>query len=113
MIDVKEFPKPFDTPIQEEVETEHIEPKVTIEDGKVTNVTYEKTKLKETYTTTYHRLVPSVISCEDKKHEWYMTDTGKYIASCSKCTKNRFLLPIRHMLKEGHICDRNTGEILE
>lgn len=113
MIEIKEFDKPFDTPIDEVVESERVEPKITIEEGKVTNVEYEKVKVKNTYKTTYHKMIPSNISCEDKKHEWYMKDTKRYIASCSACTKNRFLLPIRHKIVDGHICDRDTGKILE
>lgn len=113
MIKIKEFDKPFNTPIEETVEVERMEPKVTIEDGKVTGVDFEKVKVKETYKTTYHKLTPTSISCENMHHEWYMADTSRYIASCSKCTKNRFLTPVSHMIKDGRICDRETGRILE
>ena len=113
MIEIKEFDKPFNTPIEETVEVERMETKVTIQDGKVTGVDFEKVKVKETYKTTYHKIVPTAISCENMNHEWYMSDTRKYIASCTKCSKNRFLNPIYHMLKDGHIYDRVTYRILE
>jgi hypothetical protein len=109
MIDI-EFPHPFNTPIKEEIEVEKVQPKF---DPVTQKATFENITVKETVTTTYHRVVPYSIACEDKNHDWYMADIGRYIASCTKCTKNRILLPIRHKLEGGHICDRDSGRILE
>lgn len=109
----EEFDKPLDVPIDEVVEVEKDVPKVEIVDQKVVGISYEKQIVKETYRTTYHKATPAFETCPDYNHNWYMSDTGKYIASCSKCVKNRILLPTRHKLHGGHICDRDTGKILD
>lgn len=107
--DAKEYPFEFDTPIQEVVETEKMQPVV---DPETKQVSFEKVIVRETREKKYHRLIPYDISCADSEHDFYMKDTSKYIAGCSKCSKNRILSPIRHVLKGGKIYDRDTGALL-
>ena len=110
MKNLKDFPHPFETPIIEEKEIEVIKPVVDVDNK---SVTFERVKEKYQVETTYYHTPSTDISCKNKKHDWYMKDIKKYIASCKKCMKNRFLLPTRHQILKGKICSRDTGKILE
>jgi hypothetical protein len=110
MKNIKDFPFKLDTPIIETKEIEVVRPVIDTENK---TVKFDKVKEKYEVETTYHYAPSNSISCKNKEHDWYMKDKNKYIAACHKCMKNRILTPIKHVLKDGFICDRDNGQILE
>lgn len=110
MGELKDFPHPLDTPL---ISEEEIDVMVPVVDKDSKQPTYEKRKQKVYFETTYHAPKAQTLSCEKGKHEFYLKDPTKYVASCHNCMKNRFISPIHNTLKDGHIIERSTGRILE
>lgn len=73
----------------------------------------EQTTTKKTVKTMYSRVPETKLSCATGTHKWFMEDKHKGVAGCKKCIKHRFLRPIYEFIKDGHICDRDTLEILD
>ena len=107
---MKKFDKPLDTWIEEEKEIPVFMPQVD-KRGNLTGLKQGKRKIIEK--TMYQRVTPVKFDCGYGNHNYSMKDIHRYIASCSKCMKNKFLRPGIEDLKEGHIIDAGSGEILD
>jgi hypothetical protein len=109
MQDVKDFPFPLDTPIEQVEEVEVLNPVV---DQNTKKVDFVKSKEKIKSTVIYSVFTKHKLSCRDKTHFWYVKDPHKYVASCKNCMKNLFLTPLKTTIKDGKIIDRATKEVI-
>lgn len=110
MGDLKDFPYPLNTPLEQEEEVERVLPVI---DPVTKRVTAEVVKEKIRTTTTYHHSTPEQLSCGKGKHSYRLKDPAKYVASCPNCMRNRIINPITTTIRQGHLILRSTGEIQE
>lgn len=103
---IKEFDKPLDEWIEEEIEVPTIEP-VLNKSGKV--VKLKKTIRKATQKTFYSRGKSRKVLCGD--HEYYSLDKGKYLFRCKHCDWRMIAPPINFKFDEktGKLTHRETG----
>lgn len=103
------FDKPVGEWIEEEIEVPTFEAEV---DNKGKVVGLKKTVKKMVEKTRYDEVPFKKFSCASGDHYWTMRDKRKHVAGCTKCTKNLFVQPIKHKIKDGKILDRDTGQVL-
>lgn len=107
----KTFDKPLDQIVNEEREVERLSFEIDPDTGSVTPKTVTQTIVEPTI---YTRAKKRFFSCADGKHSWFMADRHRHIAKCRKCSKHRFLrAPYERINKDGHIVDRDTGDIID
>lgn len=63
--------------------------------------------------TIYSTTEISKISCAAGEHIYYMFNRNTWDAACMKCTKHKFLDPLSQTIRNGHIVNRATGDILD
>jgi len=108
----QKYPFRLNEEIEEEIEVDQMIP-ILSEDKK--NATYEMGKVKTKIKTIYTKTEEEKFMCGKGEHKWEMADRHKYIAKClnNKCIKRRILNPTIHTIKEGHIINRTTKELID
>lgn len=108
------FDKPLDTDITETVEVERPAVVPTKDTDANGNPRFEIKTVKDKIevTTRYTRVTPQFFSCKVGEHKWLM-DLHTHVAKCQLCTKARFLRAVYETIREGHIVDRDTGQLID
>lgn len=106
-----QFNKPLDKDITEyeEVDAIHVVVDPDTKKPALKKVT-EKIPITVRYSS---KSDPRIASCGEGKHDYYMKDKHKHIASCRKCPKNRFLRAVFETIKDGQIIDRATKTVID
>lgn len=103
----KEFDKPLDTPIDEEVEVERIGFELS-PDGK--SATAKRVKDKVKVKTVYSKKELYSNICSDYNHSWTVPNIHNWVAVCTQCPKRVYLNPLTQTVKDGKIINRSTGQ---
>jgi hypothetical protein len=103
----KEFNKPLDTPIDEEIEVERTQFELS-PDGKTAHI--KKVIDKVVVKTIYSRKELYSNICRDFDHNFTVPDIHNWTAVCTKCPKRIFLDPIKETVIDGKIVSRSTKQ---
>lgn len=107
MADVKDFDKPLDTWIEEDVDVHTFEPEVDEDNNRVKFKSVTK-KIKQR--TFYSEGSTSTVVCTD--HRYFPLDKGKYLFKCRHCSWRRIAPPVsfKYDPETGILTRRHTGE---
>lgn len=106
----KEFDKPLNEWVQEEIEIATIEP-VLNEKHEVVGLKHGKRKAYEK--TMYVNAPETSVDCGKGSHMWHIPDKHKHVAFCKKCPKRRLIRAVYERVIEGKIVDRDSGELID
>ena len=106
----KQFDKPLDKWVEEEEDVERVNNIFNPETRKITQETViEKQKFK----VRYDRVVGDFKTCTPFEHEWFVSDSHKYIISCRKCPLNKHIMPGREYIDpDGHVRSRDNDLLI-
>ena len=102
----KEFDKPLDVPVEEEVEVERMQFELSPDrKSAVGRTVKEKVKVKTIYSR--KKLYSNI--CSDFNHNWIVPDPHKWVAVCTNCPKRVYLDPLTQTVRDGMVVNRSTG----
>jgi hypothetical protein len=105
------FSKPLNQVITEYHEVERDVFEVNGETGEV-NIKRVKDKIP--IKTIYTKATSKKFTCGEGKHYWTMIDRHRHVAKCKHCRKHRYLRAVYEKIDgQGHIVDRETGELID
>lgn len=103
------MPKPFDKPldvfIEEDVPVRKnaLDPKT----GRITSIVQ-----MEKQRTMYMDVPKEHYRCKSGEHNFEVTDTHKWIFSCTKCTYSRRVYPTTYKFIDGKLIHKQTGKAI-
>ena len=104
----------FDKPLNQVVtEYQEVERNAFEVNGETGEVNIRRVKDRVPIKSIYTKATPQTFTCGKGKHSWIMIDRHKHLAKCQNGVQHRFLRAVWETIKDGHIVDRETGQIID
>jgi hypothetical protein len=107
MKDPKDFPKPFDEWVEEEVTIRKLVP--TEIDETTGKFKLEYKDLKTTQKTMYVNPAQRKVMCSQGTHEFFCIDNHKYLFACRKCDFRKQAFPVTYDLIDSSLVHKISG----